>query len=328
VIHILQVATAPYRDITRHLADRGARVTVLRPGPTQAKFDSKLAIVRAMLSPRLLKARGVWTRDDTVLAIGWQALPLQALIRIGYLPRPERFVVLGCFVHSGRVRRVINGLWRAVRGPGLGFVAFSEGERRNLIDACGIPPGQVHFHLWRQELDGRAAPEQVSDDGSIFSGGFSNRDYALLRAAAASLPAPLVIVASAHNGLPAVDGDTVRIHLDIPEAAFEALLARSRVVAMPLRSQGEACGQSVLLRVLRNGKPLVVTRHESLEAYLGSDYPGFVPPGDVDAMRTALARALADTPWRDHLSSCIRTAAARLDAQGEPGADIERFLRA
>lgn len=329
MIHILQTPSGGYRDIIQYLAARGARVTVLDPPKRQAaRFHGKLAIVRAMLSPHLLKARGLWQPGDTVLAVGWQALTLQALIKIGYLPRPEKFLALACFVHGQRVRRIINALWRLVRGPGLGFIAFSEGERRNLIDECGIPPANVHFHLWRQDLDGRAQPDQVLDDGSIFAGGYSNRDYDLLRAAAAPLDAPLVIVASARNGLPPPENERTQIHLDLPEPEFETLLARCRVVAMPLRSAGEACGQSVLLRVLRNGKPLITSRHESIEAYLGRNYPGFVPAGDVAAMRSSLERALQDPAWRAELSAYIVDASRKLDGQGEPGADIERFLLA
>ncbi|AVR95983.1 glycosyltransferase [Pseudoduganella armeniaca] len=327
MIHILQTPSGSYRDITEYLVSRGARVHTLRKPTNGARFHGKGAILRTMLSPSLLKARGLWTSQDVVLAIGWQALSLQALIKLGVLPRPAKFLALACFVHGRRARGVINALWRAVRTPSLGFVTFSQGESRNLIEQCGIAPENVHFHLWRQDLDGRAQ-DPNADDGSIFAGGYSNRDYELLQSAAADLPAPLVIVASERNGLAAPASERTRIHLDLPESEFEALLARSRVVAMPLRSQGEACGQSVLLRVLRNGKPMIATRHESIEAYLAPDYPGFVPPGDVAAMRAALSRALTDPAWRAQLASSIADAARRLDNQGEPGADIERFLLA
>ncbi|WEF35670.1 glycosyltransferase [Pseudoduganella chitinolytica] len=329
MIHILQTPSGGYRDITQYLVARGAKVTVLG-GEDQAavRFHGKSAILRAMLSPHLLKARGLWTRHDTVLAIGWQALSLQMLIKLGVLPRPAKFLVLACFVHNARLRKIINRLWRLVRGPGLGFVTFSQGESRNLIEQCGIAPENVHFHLWRQDLDGRAQDDARTDDGSIFAGGYSNRDYELLQVAAADLPAPLVIVASMRNGLAQPASERTKLYLDLSEPEFEALLARCRVVAMPLRSQGEACGQSVLLRVLRNGKPMIATRHESIEAYLGRDYPGFVPPGDVEAMRAALSRALTDAAWRAQLSTSIEAAARQLDKQGEPGADIERFLLA
>jgi glycosyltransferase involved in cell wall biosynthesis len=325
MIHVLLSQAGGYRDIIDYLVTRGARVTVVGPEPREG-IRGKKDIVLAMLSPRVLRARGLWGRADRVLIVGWQALPVLALIKAGILPRPAKLLVMGCFIHGERARGVVNRAWRALRFPGLGFITFSHGETRNLIDAVGMPANSVHFHLWRQELDGQA--QSQDEDGSIFAGGFSNRDYDLLLQAAEPLPAPLVIVASARNTIAAPSSERTTIHRDLPEGEFEDLLARSTVVAMPLRSQGEACGQSVLLRVLRNGKPLVATRHESIEEYLGADYPGFVPHNDVTALRAALASALQQPALREELSERIREAGRKLEKRGEPGAEIEEFLLA
>jgi len=322
MIHVLLSQAGGYRDITEYLRSRGARVTVI--GPDAEGLRGKGAILLAMLSPRLLRCFGLWTRQDRLLVVGWQALPVLALVKARLLPRPERLLVMGCFVHGQRARRITDRLLRALRVPGLGFIAFSPGEARNLVAKVGMSPQDVHCHLWRQDLDGRAA--QQDDDGSIFAGGFSNRDYDLLLDAAEPLAAPLVIVASQRNQIREPARANTRILRDLPEAEFEGLLARSSIVAMPLRGLGEACGQSVLLRVLRHGKPLVATRHEAIEAYLGEDYPGFVPHDDVQAMRHALARALEQPARRAELAQRVRLAAGRLEGRGEPGAEIEQFL--
>lgn len=326
MLHILLSHRDSYRDIVEHLAQRGARVTVVGPEQPASGIRSKKSILKAMFSPAVLRARGAWTSRDRVLVIGWQSLPILAMIRLGILPRPEKLLVMACFIHGQRARRAVNQAWRWLRFPGMGFIAFSQGEVRNLVDDVGMVPADVHFHLWRQALDGQADASAIGDDGFIFSGGFSNRDYALLLAATRSIDAPLCIVASAHNQIDAAEHPHATVHRDLAEDKFEALLARSRVVAMPLKSQGEACGQSVLLRVLRNGKPLIATRHEAIEAYLGSDYQGFVPHGDIDAMRTALLRALHDAPFRAMLDSQIHAAGQKMAGSRSPGEEIEQFL--
>lgn len=91
------------------------------------------------------------------------------------------------------------------------------------------------------------------------------------------------------------------VNRHIAEQKFEALLARSGVIAMHLKSQGAACSQSVLLRVLRNGKPLMATRHEAIEA-------------------------LQDADFRTTLSNQIRQANQHLARSSSPGEEIERFL--
>ncbi|MGZ5544759.1 MAG: hypothetical protein ACXWIU_08790 [Limisphaerales bacterium] len=327
MIHILLSQPGTYGDIVDYLVARGAQVTQVGPDRRSASpMPGKLEIVTAMLSLRLFQAFGKWRREDTVLVIGWQAIPIMTLIKMGLLRRPARFLVMGCFIHGEKARRIVNRVWQLLRFSGLEFVVFSPGEGRNLVDEVGISQEDVHVHLWRQDLNGRADISEIIDDGSIFAGGFSNRDYDLLIEAAAPIHAPLVIVASSHNTIGPVRNDRTTIHLDLPEDRFELLLARSRVVAMPLKGQGEACGQSVLLRVLRNGKPLIATRHESIEAYLGKDYPGFVRPNDVIEMRAALEKVLRDSEWSEKLGRAVRAAAKQLDEHGEPGADIARLL--
>lgn len=329
MIHVLLSRAGSYRDIVDHLAAGGARITNLGPDASSTfSLHGKLSILLAMFSRKLWRARKLWSSADRLLVIGWQALPVLAMIRLGLLPRPHKILVMACFVHSPALRRVVDLAWRLLRIPQLGFITFSLGETRNLIDTVGMPASAVHFHLWRQELNGRVAPDQVRDGGFIFTGGFSNRDYDLLLDATRDLDTPLQVVASRRNHISALPGTHTTIHLDLPEEQFEKLLAQCRVVAMPLKSQGEACGQSVLLRVLRNGKPLVATRHEAIEAYLGTDYPGFVAHDDVAGMRDTLQRALQDDAFRATLCATIDRAKDRLDQRGTPGPEIEHLLNA
>lgn len=328
MIHVLLSQPDSYRDITDHLAAAGASVTLIGPEQSGNNIRSKKDILKAMLSPALLKARKRWSTQDQVLVIGWQALPILALIRAGLLPRPAKLLVMACFIHGRRARAIVNRAWRLLRFPGLGFITFSQGEARNLVQEVGIAPEQVHFHLWRQALGGQVAASAIVDDGSVFSGGFSNRDYDLLLEATRDWHTPVVIVAAGANQIAPAGNAHTTIFRDLPEDKFEALLAKCRVVAMPLKSQGEACGQSVLLRVLRNGKPLIATRHEAIESYLGKHYQGFVPHGDAAALRAGLRRALQDEPFRAALAAEIAQAGRRLEQHGGPGKEIEQFLLA
>jgi glycosyltransferase involved in cell wall biosynthesis len=233
---------------------------------------------------------------------------------------------MGCFVHSRGIRRIVNTFLRQLRFEGLGFIAFSRGEADNLIQSVGIAADAVHVLLWRQELGGRVSADRVIDGDFVFSGGYSNRDYDLLMRAVHGEPYRVVIVASSRNRVHPLGEGQVDVLYDLPEAEFEARLAACRVVALPLRNVGEACGQSVLLRVLRNGKPLIATRHEAIEDYLGVDYPGFVTPNDIAAMRAAVRRAMSDASYRADLAAMVKEAAKRTFDAEPPGAEIHRFL--
>jgi glycosyltransferase involved in cell wall biosynthesis len=233
---------------------------------------------------------------------------------------------MACFVHSPALRRTANLLFRILRFDGLGFITFSRSERDNLIQGVGVPESLVLFHVWRQEHEGRPQPDEVVDGNYVFAGGYSNRDYDTLLRAAKRGDWRLMLVASSLNAIDSSICPRTEIFRDLPETDFERKLAGSRLVVMPLQSVGEACGQSVLLRVLRNSKPLITSRHESIVDYLGEDYPGFVAPGDVDALSSSIERALSDASFRALLTAAVQSATERLAARGTPGEEILAFL--
>jgi glycosyltransferase involved in cell wall biosynthesis len=260
--------------------------------------------------------------------IGWQAFPVLALIKMGVLPRPAKTVVVGLFVHSPHLRKIVNLFIRLVRFPGLSFITGSQKESDELINNARLPAENVYYQLWREDLDGQVAERDIVEGDYVFSGGYSNRDYDLLLRSMKGLDAPLVIVASVKNTIADHDPAQVRIHRDINESEFERLLAQSRIVVLALKSQGDGCGQSVLLRVFRNGKPLIMTRHVSVVDYVGDDYPGFVPLDDEVAMKAAISRALHDEAYRNRLAAEVRSAQARLERKGNSGQEVMQFLMA
>ena len=330
MMHVLLSNEGEYREIVEYMKSVGARSLVIGPGSVTEGFvlPGKLAIIASMFSPRLLKLKGSWGPEDRLVIIGWQAFPVLALIKMGLLTRPAKTVVLGLFVHSPHLRKVVNLFIRLVRFPGLSFITNSQKESDELVNKAGVPSENVRYQLWREELDGKVAERDVIEGNYVFSGGYSNRDYDLLLRAMSGLEAPLVIVASAKNEIATHDPRQVQIHRDIHESEFEKLLAQSRVVVLALKSQGDGCGQSVLLRVFRNAKPLIMTRHEAVIDYVGEDYPGFVPLDDEAAMRAAITRALEDDAYRHKLAAEVKGAQSRLEQKGQAGQEVMQFLMA
>lgn len=315
-----------YRDIVDYLQEKGASVVALGALQRTGLFASKWLILRQMVSFRALGLRNRWTHEDRVLIVGWQALPILFFIKLRILNQPARCVIMACFVHSPKLRSVANFLFRSLYFENLRFIAFSRAERENLIKNVGMDESHVLFHLWRQEHGGRASDDEIVDGDYIFAGGYSNRDYDTLLHAAKRGGWPLMVVASSLNVLDQSIYSAATCLFDVTEDEFERRLAGSRLVVIPLRSSGEACGQSVLLRVLRNRKPLIASRHESIVDYLGEDYPGFVPPGDIDALFEAISRAINDVTFREQLVSAIISAGKRLADRGKPGKEVYAFI--
>jgi glycosyltransferase involved in cell wall biosynthesis len=256
--------------------------------------------------------------------MSWYLIPVLLLVRLRLLARPTRLVSMGVFVHDERLRKVVNVVLRALRCDGLEFIAFSEGERRNLVEAVGIPSPRVHRVVYRGSTrEAVVTPE--SSEGYVFTGGYSNRDYDTFFTAVGTLEAKVVTVASALNDL----GDPPRnvdLRLDISWDEFEQLIAGCALVVLPLREGGEACGQNVLFRGIRHHRPVVATRHDALVDYLGDDYPGFVPARDPVALREAIERGLSDEEFRDSLVDRVKAASQWFREQEQVEAEIVGIL--
>jgi glycosyltransferase involved in cell wall biosynthesis len=312
------------RAIKKLEDEAGAEVIKLYRGQgPRGVFVSRLQTVRQSMTPRLLTLRNCWDEEDTVLVVSWYLLPILVLIAMRVLRRPRRLVSLGTFMHNSSLRRVVNQLLRWFRIEGLEFIALSNAERANLVEEVGIAPERVHRVVYRVRWSEGAASD--GHGGYVFTGGCTNRDFATLFAAVAPLPCAVVAVASPFNDVrdppPNVD-----LRIAIPEAEFEDLVARCSLLVLPLRAAGEACGQTVLLSGIRHDRPVIASRHESLIDYLQPDYPGFVPPHDVDALRGAIVRALSDRRFRESLVARVQASAQMLEAMGGLEQDLFRIL--
>ena len=286
--------------VERLESSAGATVIELDRDPrVSATFGpSKLRIVRRMMSPSVLRLRNRWTREDRVLAVHWYALPILTLVRLGYLARPEKLVVMGTFVQSPMMRGIVNLFLRMTVIPQVEFIAFSEGERAVLTKSVDVSPERVHKLMWAGNFDAKVPVPQ--DPPYVFTGGYANRDYGTFFEAVGALPHRVVAVASRRNRLGEAPSN-VELRLDVPLDDFDRLLGGCRVLVLPLRGVGEASGQSVLTRGIRYGVPVVATRHDGVVDYLGADYSGYVPPGDANALRAAVSRVMSDDGYRQRL---------------------------
>lgn len=304
--------------------EAGAELIRLYPGRgPRGVFVSRLQTVRQSLTPRLLTLRKRWGDDDTVLVVSWYLIPILLLVAARVVRRPKRLVSLGTFMHDASLRRVVNQLLRRFKIDALEFIVFSDAERANLVDEVGISPERVHRVMYRVKWSDSSASDGQGE--YVFTGGCTNRDYATFFAAVAPLPYHIIAVASQFNDV-SDPASNVDVRIASPEAEFEELVAGCSLLVLPLRAGGEACGQTVLLSGIRNNRPVVATRHDSLIDYLGPDYPGFVPAHDADALRGAIARALSDQRFRNSLVDRVRASEQMLRAMGDLEHDIFRIL--
>lgn len=150
------------------------------------------------------------------------------------------------------------------------------------------------------------AQQPSGEDGSIFSGGGSLRDWVTLLAAARQLPEQrFVIVGMASD--PKLSSELVPPNLslsfDLGMDEFYSLMDQASIVVLPILDKQTAAGLSVLGSALRRGKPTIVTRTIVTQDYVQHGDNGLlVAPGDVDGLVAQIRRLLGDSKLRARLS--------------------------
>ena len=86
-------------------------------------------------------------------------------------------------------------------------------------------------------------------------------------------------------------GDRVTLRDAMP--AREAF-ALARTVVIPSRAESMPY---IVLEAVAAGKPVISTRVGGIPEILGSDFAGFVPPGDSEALADAMAKATGNADW-------------------------------
>jgi glycosyltransferase involved in cell wall biosynthesis len=70
--------------------------------------------------------------------------------------------------------------------------------------------------------------------------------------------------------------------------------AMARTVVIPSRAESMPY---IVLEAVAAGKPVISTKVGGIPEILGADFAGFVPPGDIEALATAMAHAISDPEW-------------------------------
>src|SRR5206468_4846648 len=103
---------------------------------------------------------------------------------------------------------------------------------------------------------------------------------------------------------------TVRLRGQMPQSALRSHYVKAQVFALPcvVAADGD---RDILPNVLKEamavGVPVVTTRLAGIEELVAHEQSGLlVPPGDADALATALRRLLADAGLRRRLATRAR----------------------
>jgi hypothetical protein len=225
---------------------------------------------------------------------------LLAAAAISHRPSGPPIVIADCSWKLGDLwldRFACRAGLRGVDSPKVTYCVHSSEERLTFSRKwrVAIDPDRIVVTPFGHTLSDDDLARPITEDGGVFAGGDSYRDYAPLLSIAATLPAPVTI--ATRNQLP-VPPEARPANLSVVEvdrAGFFAHTRRAQVVLVPLAAGlDRASGQFAYLNAMAMGKLVVVTENPGVRDYIDDGVTGLVvPPSDPAALARALTWALA-----------------------------------
>jgi glycosyltransferase involved in cell wall biosynthesis len=175
----------------------------------------------------------------------------------------------------------------AIDGPHVRYAVLSRKEVETFPQVWGVDSDRVVFQPFPNTLHGyRDMPTR--DDGYLFSGGNSVRDYELLESALAGTNVPTRIATKwkPTRGLANLEAGPTS------HDGFMKLLANAHAVVVPLRQTVRSAGQQTYLNAMALGKPVIVTDAPGVRDYIIDGVTGVIVRPSVEALRAAILHVM------------------------------------
>jgi hypothetical protein len=206
--------------------------------------------------------------------------------------------------HTTWVDRSMNFLGiRAIDGPHVTYCVHSTFELESFHRTWGPLKGHVSFTPFPYTLRPAELAQPARENGRVFAGGNSLRDYGILTEIAGDLGAPLDIATSV-----LAPEQIARLPANVnagpvPRPEFNRMLREASVVVLPLQARKDrSSGQTVYTDAMALGKAIVVTDTPGVRDYIEDGVTGLlVAPHDQAALLRAVRRLLVDSEERHKL---------------------------
>lgn len=294
-VEVLNEAQRPAITVLRRLATAIDYAAVVLDGAKGgrvrlANLGAAMLLARRASGPTVIITECTWSRGS------------------GFLDRAARNIGLG-----------------AIESPRVVYCVLSSDERRLFPVTWRVDPARVVFTPFYYTINEEDLAAPTSEDGGVFAGGDSLRDYEPLLRASRSLQAPVTVATRLLDGrrdLP-VNVSAGRV----AHTRFMELMRKASVVVVALaRTSERSAGQQTYLNAMAFGKLVIVPDVIGVRDYISNGKTGLiVPPGDTEALAAALRWAL-DPSNRASVSEMAARAREDVRARFSPDLYVERIL--
>jgi glycosyltransferase involved in cell wall biosynthesis len=266
---------------------------------TMSKFKKNILSIMVALKTILLRSKyDVIVIDGGPLGnwISW----LQTLLVFGKKPT----IFLDCLwsVQKNPLKHKVKCFLHRFSSYSVSrLLVWARHEVDDFSTVFGIPKEKFIFHPFHSTLEGYVF--DTKDEGFIFAGGNSDRDYRTLIDAVRGTDIPVFIAATDNalfDGIKVPDNVTIK---NLSHEEFRSKMASCRISVVPIR-QGtlRSPGQQTFLNSMAMSKPTIVVGPRDADGYITHDYNGMIVDYcDTAGLGAAIKLLYYDSAYRDRL---------------------------
>lgn len=266
--------------------------------------QSKWTPVNKILShwPRSfwVSLRAFRLRHDYDYIIAWQQVMgmfLGLFKLFTFSSSPKIFILVATIVERNNLLlEKLRRCFIAVSYKKINHIGFISNAYMRLIQERFHLPDTSVVHL-KLPIDFKENPEHsgFKAGGYLYSVGLSYRDYPTLMQAAKKTSKPFVVATLAPYLKDLAIPDNVTIYDNAFGQKADELMEHSAAVILPLDRITSPAGETVLLRAMCYGKPVIITRTVVTQEYIEHGKNGLlVPWKDPDAIVDAINTIFSD----------------------------------
>ncbi len=213
-----------------------------------------------------------------------------------FIYRPKRGIIgklYYCFVRFAASSRYINKIY-----------VFGASEIEHYVSLFGVEKEKFESEILgiADIADTVLKMPSMRSDKFYIAPGRSNRDYDFLRTAWDEIDERLCIVCDVET---AEDSSSIHYEKKLHGNEYLRLLADAYAVIVSLKSEDFSSGQLVLLQAAMLGKPVIVTKNDTVRDYLTDGETGYIISKDSEELKKAMER-LDDSEIYSRMSSNAR----------------------
>ena len=209
-------------------------------------------------------------------------------------------------------------------------------DTRGLQQTFGLPAALFDYVPFKINQFEVVTATRPTDEGYIFCGGKTRRDFKTLIEAVTGLDIPVKIVTTPNSDIirhgSFLDENAVLppnvevVRLDGSGPPFVRLMAASRLVVLPLKPDISGVGIGVYIMAMALRKCVVISAGASVDGVLTPDLACIVPPGNPAALRAALVELWANDEKRRRIADCAHAYATELGDESTLAQSVARYL--